>query len=42
MLNEFKNEINNSDIKKLKLKNKIMKKQLSKAKIYFKKNFENK
>ena len=42
MLNEFKNENNNSDIKKLKIKTKIMKKQLSKAKIYFNKNFENK
>ena len=42
MLKEFKNETNKSDIKKFKLKTKIMKNQLSKAKIYFNKNFENK
>ena len=42
MLNEFKNDINMSN-KKLSIKrNKIMKKQLRKSKIYFNKNFEDK
>jgi hypothetical protein len=42
MLNEFKNDINKSNKKLLTKQNKIMKKQLRKAKIYFNRNFEDK
>ena len=42
ILNEFKNDINNSNKKLFIKQNKIMKKQLRKAKIYFNRNFKDK
>ena len=42
ILNEFKNDTKNSNKKLFIKQNKIMKKQLRKAKIYFNKNFEDK